>query len=78
MGAVAILKTIPRENFVLRGSEVLMPMRDGEMEQIIRGGGGEFAFGTGGCALIVNDGQMDLAVQVARWRGLLFEEGDGI
>lgn len=78
MDALAILKGIPHDNFVLRGKEVLMPMRDGEMEQMIRSGGGEFAFGVGGAALIVNDGQMDLAVQVARWRGLIFDEGEGI
>lgn len=76
--AFNILRTIGAHQFALMGDgTILMPMRDGEMERIIRQGGGDFAFGVGGAALKVNE-QPEIAVQVAEWRGLLFGEGSGI
>jgi hypothetical protein len=61
-----------------RDGVILVPLREGEMEQLLREGCVVNArFGIGGAALIANQCKSALPL-LAQWRGFAFDGGAGI
>lgn len=63
-----------------RDGAILVPLRDGEMGNLIRASEGRVVparFGTGGAALIAKDAAWALPL-LAQWRGIAFADGAGI